>query len=49
MKPPEEFELSLPRRCRPRVMGVEVPLGDIERFGFGPGEDVPGDRDNGCA
>lgn len=49
MKPPEEFELSLPLLCLPLVKGVDVPGGDMERFGLGPGEDVPGDLDNGGA
>src|ERR1700749_1706048 len=54
IKPPEELELSLPRRCRPLVIGVDAPGGDMDRFGFacaewGPGEVVPGDLDRGVA
>ncbi|KPI42526.1 uncharacterized protein AB675_9497 [Cyphellophora attinorum] len=43
MKPPLEFELSLPLRCRPRFncVGVCAP--------FPPGEDVPGDLESGGA
>jgi hypothetical protein len=47
MKPPDEFELSLPRRGRPLVKGVVLPGGDNERFGWGPGEVVPEDLDRG--
>jgi hypothetical protein len=49
MKPPDEFELSLPRLCLPLVSGVDVPGGDIDRFGLGPGEDMPGDLESGGA
>jgi len=54
MNPPDEFELSLPRLWRPRVIGVEVPGGDIDKFGFacaewGPGGVVPGDLERGVA
>ena len=47
MKPPDELELSLPRLGLPLVRGVEVPGGERERFGWGPGEDVPGERESG--
>lgn len=47
MKPPEEFELSLPLLCRPRVKGVDPPGGDSDRFAFAPGDVVPGDLDSG--
>ena len=49
MKPPDEFELSLPRLCRPLVSGVEVPGGDIDRLGLEPGDAVPGDLESGGA
>ena len=51
IKPPEEFELSLPRLCRPLEIGVDVPGGDNAIPGPPPliGVEVPGDRDRGGA
>jgi hypothetical protein len=56
INPPEALELSLPLLCLPRVMGVDVPGGDMERLALvwewewgPPGELVPGDLDNGGA
>lgn len=49
MKPPDEFELSLPLLCLPLVIGMFAPGGDIDKFGLGPGEELPGDLDRGGA
>lgn len=49
INPPDEFELSLPLLCLPLVSGVEVPGGDIDKFGLCTGEDVPGDLESGGA
>lgn len=44
MNPPEEFELSLPLRCRPLVNGVDCPGGDIDIFALcDTGDDEPDD------
>ena len=51
MKPPDEFELSLPRRCLPlfRCDGVDAPGGETANEGLPPGEELPGDRESGGA
>jgi hypothetical protein len=49
MKPPDEFELSLPLLCRPLVRGVAVPGGDKAMLWGPPGDDVPGDLEYGEA
>ena len=49
MKPPDEFELSEPRRCLPRRIGVEAPGGDRDMLCGPSGVLTPGERDRGCA
>jgi hypothetical protein len=47
MKPPDEFELLLPRLGLPLVKGVDDPGGDSEILGCGLGDVVLGDRESG--
>jgi len=47
MKPPDEFELSLPLLWRPLVKGVAVPGGDNAILCVPPGDVVPGDFEYG--